>query len=359
MKIRRVLSLAMACSMVFSQTVFADEQGKNSSYETETVSFADGQDDGSSCGTVDESMAYLESIEVDKQEPVQMNMDEINSLMSESNGVQPYGADTDAGELNNTIDAASPYNSVPYVKSKLTSKYDLYGLGMRTASLQSETDEDWYSVRLTAGETYFVDLRNVGLTDWFISLYYIRADGSGYFYTTNPEDMPVFSKKAEKYFYFDAEDTGTYYIRINNGGDWKNQMNYFFYVGPAIQEFDIEDMPTYGTALLFTDNTYVCDLREAVQKNTAIVNLSIKDSFISGTECNEVDKWMSAGGKTYRNTSGTGSPAINNITGASLGQLWTIGAKCARGGHNSKWSGKISGRFVCIMEPYPGNEVSF
>ena len=25
-----------------------------------------------------------------------MNMDEINSLMSESNGVQPYGADTDA-----------------------------------------------------------------------------------------------------------------------------------------------------------------------------------------------------------------------------------------------------------------------
>lgn len=49
MKIRRVLSLAMACSMVFSQTVFADEQGKNSSYETETVSFADGQDDGSSC----------------------------------------------------------------------------------------------------------------------------------------------------------------------------------------------------------------------------------------------------------------------------------------------------------------------
>lgn len=342
MKLRRILGLALACSIAFSQPVFANEQ-----------------DSDSSCEIAEESMISLESAEVEKQEPIRISADEMNARISVNEGVQPYGADTDVGEPNDTINTAYPYDKVPYAREKLTSKYDLYSLGMRTASLQLATDEDWYSIRLTAGETYFMDLRNVGLTNWFIELYYIQPDGNGYFYSTSPEYLPVFEKRPEKYLYFVAENTGTFYIRINNGGTWASQMNYFFYVGPSVQYFDIENMPTYGNALLFTNNTYVCDLREAVPKDTAILNLSITDSFISGTACSEVDKWLSAGGKTYRNTSGTGSPIINNISGASLGQLWTVGAKCARGVHNSKWSGKINGRFACVMRPYPGNEVSF
>ena len=47
-------------------------------------------------------------------------------------------------------------------------------------------------------------------------------------------------------FYFTAKDTGKFYIRICSGNDWVDSMYYFFYVGPAIQTFDIVDMPTYG-----------------------------------------------------------------------------------------------------------------
>lgn len=48
----------------------------------------------------------------------------------------------------------------------------------------------------------------------------------------------------------------------------------------------------------------------------------------------------------------------NNISGASLGQLWTISGKCANGSAFVTWSPKINGRFVCIMAPYPGDEIA-
>ena len=44
--------------------------------------------------------------------------------------------------------------------------------------------------------------------------------------------------------------------------------------------------------------TYTCDLSGmAVPAQTAIVNLSMSDSFSGSTICPEVDKCMSAGGK--------------------------------------------------------------
>lgn len=259
---------------------------------------------------------------------------------------------------NDTIGTAYPYSKMPIVNSQLSGKYDLFGLGMRYAALDTEEDEDWYTVSLTAEETYFVDLRNIGKTNCFIELYYFNSDGTGYYYTTNPEDMPVFEKWQEKYFYFTAENTGTYYIRICNGGDWTKEVNYFFYVGPAIQYFDIVNMQTYGTIQINGNyKTYTCDLSgTAVPSTTSIVNLSITDSFPKGTECSEVVKYMSAGGKTYYASS---NDTLSGINGVSLGQSWTIGAKCQNGTHFTYWSGKLNGRFACIMEPYPGNEVSF
>ena len=53
------------------------------------------------------------------------------------------------------------------------------------------------------------------------------------------------------------------------------------------------------------------------------------------------------------------SDVIQNIKGASLGQLWTIGGRCAKGTHFTYWSAELNGRFGCVMAPYPGNELSF
>lgn len=62
------------------------------------------------------------------------------------------------------------------------------------------------------------------------------------------------------------------------------------------------------------------------------------------------------GGRTYYNT--PGDNAIKSITNASIGQLWTFGAKCSQNTHSGvHWSGRINGKFKCIMEPYPGNEL--
>lgn len=243
---------------------------------------------------------------------------------------------------------------------KLTDLNQLYTLGMKNAGLHSPTDEDWYNTNLVEGELYFVDLRNIGLLDWFIELYYIRPDGTGYYYTTDPAQDPIYLDKPEKYFYFEAEDTGTYYIRVSSGDDWEDSMHYFFYVGPSIQYFDIVDMPTRGGVKIYGTsgyNTYTCDLRGAVPAQTSIVSLSVTNSFPEGTVCSEVDKSLSAGGKTYYNTTGTGGIVINNISGTSLGQLWTIGGRCAKGTHFTYWSARFNGRFACVMEPYPGNEL--
>lgn len=133
-------------------------------------------------------------------------------------------------------------------------------------------------------------------------------------------------------------------------------MHYFFYVGPSIQYFDIVDFKTYGGTQLYANGyqTYGLDLiGGGTPEITAIVNMSIKDTFPDGKKCLEVEKYMSAGGKTYYSAAGGDSDVIQNIKGASLGQLWTIGGRCAKGTHFTYWSAELNGRFGCVMAPYP------
>lgn len=268
--------------------------------------------------------------------------------------------DPDSYEPNDTWETAYPYNKVPTTCTAISSRSDLYRLGMKTGGLHSETDVDWYSINLTAGQKYFVDIRNVGLTDCYIELSYFASDGKRYYYTTNPAEKPAFSKKPEKYLYITAPVTTTYYIKIDNGNDWgSSNKTYFFYVGPVKQTFSISNF-TIGGAYLFGSTYQTIDLDltgSVVPKKTEIINLSITDTFPSGGSCSEVDKYMKALFKTYSNISGTGSSVINNIAGVSLGQYWTVGVRCSDNLHTIKWSGKLNGRFKCDMEPYPGNEI--
>lgn len=336
---KQILSMALVCSMLFGIPVLAAEEDIENDYDAEAA-----------------SEEWLKSVDVEKMQPTYLSPEEMEEL-SADDGIEPQVTEPDDFEPNNTYQTAYPYDQVPILKSELTSKYDLYQLGMRSAGLHSASDEDWYTINLTAGQEYFVDLRNVGNTNWYIEVY--NWD-KGYYYTTNPEIKPIYAKKSEKYFYFDAEDTGTYHIRVTSGGDWTDQMYYFFYVGSSVQEFDIVNMSTYGSVNIYDKNykTYTCDLRGiAVPAKAYIININMTDKFPQGKECYEVEKYMSAGGKTYYNSSGGKSGIINNIRGASLGNLWTIGGRCAKGSHDTTWSGVLNGSFRCVMEPYPGNEL--
>ncbi|MCM1266567.1 MAG: pre-peptidase C-terminal domain-containing protein [Bacteroidales bacterium] len=338
---KQVLSVALVCSMLFGIPVMAAEENIENDQGVEAV-----------------SVEWLRSVDAEKAEPKYLSPEQMEEL-SANDGIDLQVTVPDDFEPNNTYQTAYPYDQVPILQNTLTSKYDLYYLGMRSAGLHSASDEDWYTINLTAEETYFLDIRNVGNTDWYIELYNLAPDKL-YYYTTNPAEEPIYSKKSEKYLYFTAKDTGTYHIRVANGGDWSNQMYYFFYVGPAVQEFDIVDMPTYGSVNIYDRDykTYTCDLRGvAVPEYSSIVNMNITDTFPKGKVCNEVEKYMSASGKTYYNRSGGGSGIINGINGAPLGDLWTFGGRCAKGSHDTTWSGVLNGRVVCLMAPYPGNEL--
>lgn len=341
MRIKRILSIALVCSMMFSMPVLAEENIDE--YSVENI---DSQD-------------WESIIQYEIQELEQLDSEQAASLFAEE-AIQPYTTVPDNYEPNDTPATAFPYSQVAVSVSQLTNRYDLYRLGMREAGLHSEDDEDWYYVNMTAGEIAFIDLRNVGTSNWFIEIYYVDSDGTVYAQTTDPSIRPEFEKKPEKYMYIQIPFTGTYYIRIANGDDWSDEMYYLFYAGPYDPVFDIVNMPTYGGVQISGNGyrTYTCDLTGvAVPAVTEIKSLSITDSFPQGTVCSEVDKYISAGGSTYYSTSGSSSGIINGITNASLGQLWTIGVKCAQGKHYTYWSGKLNGRVRCLMAPYPGNEI--
>lgn len=353
MKIKKIFSIILVISMLFSMPVLAEEaaDGKVVTFNNETVD---------EFVSEEEAEAMLGEVAISMQTPQEIGTNEVEELFMVQEGVpQTYATTPDSYEPNDSPNTAYPYNSVSTITSSLSAPNDLYTLGMKSSNLHSPTDEDWYTVSLQAGTDYFVDLRNIGMRNCFIELYYLRADGTAYFYTTNPVLKPIYQNRAERYFYFTAEDTGTFYIRINNGNDWVDSMNYFFYVGPTIQYFNITNLPTFGnTQIMGTAyKTYTCDLRSIAPADTVLTSLSLTNNFVEGTPCYELDKRVSAGGKSYYNSAGTGSENINNVSGAELGQLWTIGGKCARGVDVCRWSAYMNGRFACIMAPYPGNEL--
>lgn len=129
-----------------------------------------------------------------------MDKDEVKEIYPNIEKISTYSTEPDDCEPNDTIVTAYPYSKVPVVTSKVTSKNDFYSLGMKHAGLHSKEDEDWFYTELQSGQEYFVDLRNVGKTNWFISLYYFNEDGTGYYYTTDPSQKSVYEKNQKNIF---------------------------------------------------------------------------------------------------------------------------------------------------------------
>ena len=119
----------------------------------------------------------LENVKVDEQSQIYMDKDEVKEIYPNIEKISTYSTEPDNCEPNDTIVTAYPYSKVPVVTSKVTSKNDFYSLGMKHAGLHSKEDEDWFYTELQSGQEYFVDLRNVGKTNWFISLYYFNEEG--------------------------------------------------------------------------------------------------------------------------------------------------------------------------------------
>lgn len=288
--------------------------------------------------------------------PEKANEEEVREILEDKPQLFSLTPDNYEGEGgNDTINTAYPYNQVPAYSTKITGPNQLFRLGMKNASLHSDTDVDWYKLELKEGERCFVDIRNLE-GNWNIRLYYYnKADNDSlWYYQPKPE---TFDNKSEKYMTVVPKQTGTFYLRVTSDGDWMDTMNYFFYAGPEEQIFTVENLPTYGSAQIYggTYKSYTVDLTEVVPKYSEIISLSITDSFSSGTSCSELDKRLTAGLRSYYNTAGTGSATINYISGVQLGQVWDFAAKCNGNKHVTVWSAKISGKIRCKMAPYSSN----
>lgn len=146
MKRTRLLSVVMVCSMLFCTPVMAAEETT-----VEDVVIENSQE---------AATEYLESVELEEMSPISLSEEQYDVLVGDE--IQPYVTTPDGYEENDSPATAFPYSRVATLTTQVTSNNDLYHLGMKSAGLHSETDEDWFYTSLTAGETYFVDLRNVG-----------------------------------------------------------------------------------------------------------------------------------------------------------------------------------------------------
>lgn len=260
--------------------------------------------------------------------------------------------DPDPYEPNDTVQTAYNYNLIPEMNGYL------YNMGFKNASLHTINDEDWYYTTLTAGNIYFLDLRNIGSDDFNISLFHFNDDGT-FDYITSVGDTR-FTNRPEKYYYFQPDKSGTYYVCITGNGTTTTSLNYFFYIGDVQRTFTYTN--SIGVGVPVFGNTYqtgkLLNLTGTVVPYDSIVLSMAFSNDFSGEECTECQKRIIASdGSVYYSSSAGGTDILNIANRQYLDQIWTISARCTNGAHVTTWTPRITARYSCIMQPYPGNEI--
>lgn len=362
MKVRKIFCMMLVMASAFSFPVKAAENGSSDmadcTHEDEqTIVF---------CNESDITLADFEVANNIKIAEMTMNVDiaEIDNILNvnisddismhnATAAASTNGMAADAYEPNNSKDTAYNYDLIPEMSG------NLYNTGLKNANLHTVDDEDWYYTTLTAGKTYFMDLRNIGSTPNFnITFFHFNNDNT-VDYLTSVGDT-TFSGKPEKYYYFKPTKSGRYYIVITGDGVNVSAMNYFFYMGDVERTFDYTGY--VGTPIPVRGNSYQTgksfDLsRNVVPKESIVLSMSLSNTF-SGTICSECQKMLVAeDGNAYYSSSSGGTEILNVARYQYLDQEWSLSARCTNGIHVTTWTPRITARYSCIMQPYPGNEV--
>lgn len=355
MKVKKMLCMMLVIASTFSLPVMAAENESSNMADCahedeEMVVFCDESD------ITLASFSVADDIEIAK---MTMNvditeMDNIFPKVNTSNVASTYSLTADAYEPNNTVETAYNYALIPEMSG------NLYNNGLKTANLHTVDDEDWYYTTLTAGNIYFLDLRNIGSTPNFnITLFYFNDDNT-FDYLTSIGDTR-FTGQPEKYYYFEPAKSGRYYVCVTGDGVNVSSMNYFFYIGDVQRTFDYTGY--VGTPIQVMGNSYqtgkTFDLSgTVVPKDSIVLSMSFSNSF-SGTTCTECQKKLVAeDGRAYYSSSSGGTEILNIARYQYLDQEWSLSARCTSGIHVTKWAPRITARYSCVMQPYPGNEVN-
>ena len=135
MKIRTILSLALVVSMLGNVPVMA--AGVNDSEQT-----------NAQVTSLEQQFDYFERCE---QKPEKLSREEVNEWFGDGKSRAASSLSQDRWEPNNTKDTAYPYSKIPTARTTISTKSDLFWLGMKEGNLHDENDVDYYSIDLTAG----------------------------------------------------------------------------------------------------------------------------------------------------------------------------------------------------------------
>lgn len=376
MKIKNTISLILIGTLIFSIPVSAAENTTVSMQESELSEEyssceneepdtfeneeADAYENEEEIVFVNEAEIELDDFDAaDNIEFTEMisnvdisEMDTIFPSTNADNAVSAYSLSADAYEPNDTMETAYNYAKIPEINGTL------YNTGFKSANLHTVTDEDWYYTTLTAGNTYFLDLRNIGSTTGFnISLLYFNDDNT-FDYITSIGDSR-FSDRPEKYYYFRPNKSGKYYVLITGDGVHTSALNYFFYIG------DVQRTFTYTKSVgnvTINGNTYQTAKRidltgVVVPLESIVLSMSFSNDF-SGTQCYECQKKVTASdGKSYYSSSSGDTDILNISRYQYLDQVWMVSGRCTDDRHTTTWKPTMTAKYSCIMQPYPGNEV--
>lgn len=360
MKIKRIACLTLIGILTFSMPVLAEENRSIQAGETETFEESSSYEDEEVIVFCDEESITLEDFAAADDILItdmvlNVNISKMETIFPQTcvaSVASAYNTLADPYEPNNTLETAYNYDLMPEMDN------NLYNRGLKNANLHTVEDVDWYFTTLMAGNTYFLDLRNIGATPNFnISLFYLNDDDT-FDYLTSIGDGR-FTGRPEKYYYFKPSKSGKYYVCITGDGVNTSDMNYFFYIGGVERTFTHTG---YVGSVLVRGDAYqtgkTFDLTKAVVPEGSIVlSMSFSNDF-SGQVCSECQKRIIASdGKTYYSSSTGGTDILNISRYQYLDQVWAISARCTNNKHFTTFIPQITARYSCIMQPYPGNEV--
>ena len=307
--------------------------------------------------TVDETIDYsdfsiCDEISDDYREIMES---ESISTFSTSNSGDNY-------EPNNSRETAYPYKNTKTITDTISFDAQLYTLGMKNATLHSKEDQDWYYLDVKKGDELFIDLRNIGMQNWRIEIFYTE-NGKSYRRYAKEE---VFAGKPEVYYTYTITETQRMYIKIYTLGDWNGESYYYFYVGPHTNvKYKIKNYNIGSTVI--TNDKYstpmMLNLKKAVPPNSYITELAITNDFSSGS-CRCLDKKIYTTSKnSYKNANGTGNEEINLYSSKlDLSKIWYVSGKCGclkyPDIYNVTWAPRLNASFYCTMGPYPGNDIN-
>lgn len=351
---KKFIAFVMVCSLMLCNSLVTEAHENGVVEETsETVVFCEESElsisDYGESGDIEITPITLNTDMTDLEQILSHSFSFSDASLASINSVT-----ADNYEPNNTVDTAYNYDFMPEMSG------NLYINGLKNASLHTVEDEDWYYTNLTAGNIYFMDLRNIGSTPNFnITLFFFNEDGT-FDYLTSIGDTR-FADRPEKYYYFQPNKSGRYYVCITGDGINTSSMYYYFYIGTAQRSFTYSG--PIGTMIPILGNTYQTgrnvDLSgTVVPKDSIVLSMSFSNDF-SGTVCSECQKKVVAEDGSAYYSSSTGGTSISNIAQHQyLDQVWSISARCTRGTHVTSWTPRITSTYSCVMQPYPGNEVN-